>query len=98
MKKLDVNAIDEQIIRFAFMDNLHLIEYKTIGGNLAIVITKMGGGDCPWLGFYYATDKIGGEWIPAAWTDRGKVLSISKSKRPYYPLDLDILEDQPQLA
>jgi len=98
VKKLEVAKEVETAIRWAFVDSVMPEEYKTIGGNLAIVVTKHGGGENPWLGFYYTTNQVGGEWIPCAWTERGKILSISKSAKPVYPLDLDILEDQPQFV
>ncbi len=98
MKKLEINHSIENVIRQQFVDGVDCQEYKTIGGNLAVVVTKKGGGDCPWLGFYYAADNIGGEWIPCAWTAEGKILSMSKSGKTFFPLDLDILEEQPQFA
>lgn len=98
MKKLDISKQIEDAIRWDFMNEVLAEEYKTIGGNLAIVITKKGGGECPWIGFYYASDQTRGEWIPCAWTERGKILSMSKSGKTFYPLDLDTLEEQPQLA
>lgn len=98
MKKLEIEKSTIAAILKEFVGNVNSEQYKTIGGNLVFLVTKKGGGECPWLGFYYTADTVGGEWIPCAWTDRGKILSISKSAKSYYPLDLDILEDQPQVA
>lgn len=97
MKKLEIFDEMENAIRQAFVDAVTVEKYRTIGGNLAVVFTQKAGGDCPWLGAYYTTNQIGGEWIPCAWTERGKIPSISKSGKQFYALDLDILEDQPPL-
>ena len=99
MKKLEISHEDEMAIRSSFIGNGNLFdEYKTIGGNLAFVLTKNAGGPLPWVGVYYVSDQIGDVWVPCAWTDRGKVMSISKSAKPYYSIDLDILDEQPQFA
>lgn len=98
MKKFEIETKLANTILNQFVEDVNCEEYKTIGGNLVILVTKKGGGECPWLGFYYTADTVGGEWIPCAWTEGGKILSMSKSGKSYFPLDLDILEDQPQVA
>lgn len=55
---------------------------KTRNGTTAIIYSRQGGGKFPIHGAYYAGNN---EWIPYAWTEEGRVITVRNS-----PLDIDI--------
>lgn len=89
--KLDQSQIES--VCYPFFNDIHENKfqvYMTVGGNIAIVLNRTGGGKAPIVGVYFTGSSLeNGEWIACKWSEDGTFPSINDKMRST-KLDLKI--------